>query len=71
MFRRSVLSSGHSSNCNLVHIQVGPKTGQIQPLDTECVIISENVPNIYRNKSIINTIIMIGNTIKSLKLNIK
>jgi hypothetical protein len=50
---------------------VDPKTGQVQPLDIECVIISENVPDIYRNKSIINTIKMISNTMKSLKLNIK
>jgi hypothetical protein len=41
---------------------VDPKTGQIQPLDIECIIISENVPNIYRNKSIINTIKMIKMT---------
>jgi hypothetical protein len=50
---------------------VDPKTGQIQPLDIECIIISENVPDIYGNKSIINTIKMIHNTITSLKLNIK
>jgi hypothetical protein len=46
-------------NCNLFHIQVDLRPGQIQPQDTECVIISENVPDIYRKKSVINTIKMI------------
>jgi hypothetical protein len=36
----------------------------------ECVIILENVPNIYRNRSIINKIKIISNTIK-FKFNIK
>jgi hypothetical protein len=42
---------------------VDPKTGQIKPLDKECVIL-ENGLHIYRKKSIINTIKIISNTIK-------
>jgi hypothetical protein len=30
--------SGCSCNCNLFHIQVDPRAGQIKPLDIECVI---------------------------------